>query len=78
MSQLAVVNKTNLMIMNKLPSLYHKHIENQLARNIWLMLKILIFLLQKHRWVRLETLANQIPKYIKFESRRRGLQRLLS
>lgn len=42
------------------------------------MLKILIFLLQKHRWVRLETLANQIPKYIKFESRRRGLQRFLS
>ncbi|NEP87692.1 MAG: hypothetical protein F6K18_13200 [Okeania sp. SIO2C2] len=64
--------------MNKLPSLYHKHIENQLTWNIWVMLKILIALLQEDRWVRLETLANQVPKYIKFESRRRGLQRFLS
>ena len=42
------------------------------------MLKILIFLLENHRWVRLETLADQIPKYIKFQSRRRGLQRFSS
>lgn len=42
------------------------------------MLNILINLIQIHKWVRLESLANRLPLPIKFESRRRRLQRFLS
>ena len=75
---LIIVNKTQLMIMQKLPLLYHKHLESQLKSSLWVILKIVIALIQNHRWIRLETLANQLPSFAKFESRRRALQRFLS
>jgi len=75
---LLIVNKAHLTKMNDLPLLYHKHIKKQLRLRLVVILKILIALIQDHRWVSLETLASQMPNYIKFESRRRALQRFLS
>ena len=64
--------------MIDLPLLYQKHLKCQVTLRMWLVVQIIVNLLQKQRWVRLETLASLMPKYIKFQSRRRGLQRLLS
>ena len=64
--------------MIDMPPLYQKHLKCQLTRRIWILLTILISLLQEHRWVRLENLVHLLPNYIKFQSRRRALQRLLS
>jgi len=41
------------------------------------MLSILVELLQIHKWVRLESLANRLPIPILFENRRKKLQRFL-
>ena len=49
---LDIVNKANLIKMNKLPLLYHKHLKSQLKFNVWLMLKVLITIIQEHRWIR--------------------------
>lgn len=65
------------MQTNKLPELYQTFIQPYLTRNQWLKLALLISLIQVHRWVRLEDLANRLPQPVKFESRRRGIQRLL-
>lgn len=75
---LLLSTRLHLMKMIELPPLYHKHIEEQLKLRFWVILKILIALIQNHRWIRLETLANQLRNFVKFESRRRALQRFLS
>lgn len=58
-------------------SLYQKHLRASLSLAEWLLLSIVLELLQRHQWVRLESLANQLPLPIKLESRRKKLQRFL-
>lgn len=64
--------------MNKnLPALYQELVAVHFTAHQWLRLTLLVCLIQSHRWVRLEDLANCLPQTIRFESRRRGIQRLL-
>ncbi|WP_154655930.1 IS4 family transposase [Fortiea contorta] len=58
--------------------LYQKHLKSQLSLAEYLLLKILIHLLQSIKEVTLEKLANALPLGIKFESRRKRIQRFLS
>lgn len=58
--------------------LYQTYLSPHLTRAELLLLGILIELLQIHKWVRLESLANRLPLPITFESRRKKLQRFLS
>jgi len=58
--------------------LYLSHLKSTLSRSEFLIFKILLDLLQIHKWVRLETLANRFPLPIKYDSRRKKLQRFLS
>jgi hypothetical protein len=71
-----IVNKTYLMIM--LPSFYQKHLKSQLKLADFIFLQILVTLLQSIKKVSLEKLANALPIGIKFESRRKRIQRFLS
>jgi hypothetical protein len=57
--------------------LYQTFLETQLTKSELLIFDILIHLLQIHKWVRSESLANRFPLPITFESRRRKLQRFL-
>ncbi|NEP42998.1 MAG: hypothetical protein F6K35_28740 [Okeania sp. SIO2H7] len=56
---LLIVNKAHLMKMNDLPLLYHKHIEKRLTLRLLVILKILIALIQNHKWVSLETFLSK-------------------
>ena len=58
--------------------LYQTYLALYLSRSELLMFSILINLLQIHKWVRLESLANRLPLTIKFGIRRKRLQRFLS
>ena len=49
---LDIVNKAHLIKINKLPFFHHKHLKSQLKLNVWLMLKVLIAIIQEHRWIR--------------------------
>lgn len=60
-----------------LPQFYRTCFQNQLSATQFLTLEILVWLLQAHKQVRLERLAALFPQPIKFESRRRRLQRFL-
>jgi hypothetical protein len=71
-----IVNKTYLMIM--IPLFYQKHLKSQLSLREYLFLQILVNILQSIKIVNLERLANGIPLPIKFESRRKRIQRFLS
>jgi hypothetical protein len=71
-----IVNKTYLLKM--LPSLYQKHLENQLLLPELLFLNLLINILQDIKEVSLEKLATVLPLPILFESRRKKIQRFLS
>ncbi len=57
---------------------YHNHLQSNLNPAEFLIFKILLNLLQINKWVRLESLATSFPLPIKFESRRKKLQRFLS
>ncbi len=61
-----------------LPEFYQKHLKSQLSTAEYLLLKILLNLLQSIKKVNLERLANALPLAIKFESRRKRIQRFLS
>lgn len=61
-----------------LPTFYQKHLRSQLSLAEYLLLKILIHLLQSIKEVSLEKLAQALPLAIKFESRRKRVQRFLS
>lgn len=61
-----------------LPTLYQNHLKSQLNLAEYLLLKILIHLLQSIKEVTLEKLANALPLAIKFQSRRKRIQRFLS
>jgi hypothetical protein len=69
------LNKDYLLIM--LPEFYKTHIKNQLNLAEYILLKIMIILLQSLKKVSLETLATALPIPIKFESRKRKIQRLI-
>ncbi len=68
-------NKTYLMIM--LPEFYQTCFKKLLTPTQYKMLQILIVLLQFHKQVTIEKLATVFPQPIKFESRRRSIQRFL-
>lgn len=70
------VNKTYLLKM--LPTFYQKHLKSQLTVAEFIFLKILLNILQSIKKVNLEKLANALPLAIKFESRRKRIQRFLS
>jgi hypothetical protein len=72
----SICNKTYRLIM--IPQFYQTHLKNQLSRAEFIFLKILINLLQSVKKVNLEQLANTLPLPIKFESRRKRIQRFLS
>ncbi len=73
----SIVNKTYLMIM--IPLFYQKQLKSQLSSAEYLFLQILVVnILQSIKNVNLERLANGIPLPIKFESRRKRIQRFLS
>ncbi len=61
-----------------LPEFYQNHLKSQLSLAEYIFLKIFINLLQSIKKVNLEKLANALPLPIKFESRRKRLQRFLS
>lgn len=61
-----------------MPEFYQNHLKSQLTVAEFIFLKILINLLQSIKKVNLEKLANVLPMAIKFESRRRRIQRFLS
>lgn len=71
-----IVNKTYLLKM--LPVFYQKHLKSQLNVAEFIFFKILLILLQSVKKVSLEKLANALPLGIKFESRRKRIQRFLS
>jgi len=61
-----------------LPTFYQNHLKSQLSVAEYLLLKILLNILQSIKKVNLEKLANALPLAIKFESRRKRIQRFLS
>lgn len=61
-----------------LPVFYQTHLKSQLSLAEFIFLKILLNLLQSIKKVNLESLANALPIPIKFESRRKRIQRFLS
>lgn len=70
------VNKTYLMIM--LSEFYQTHLKSQLSLAEYLLLQLLITVLQSIKKVSLEAVANALVIPIKFESRRKKIQRFLS
>lgn len=61
-----------------LPELYQTHFRSQLKESDYLLFEILINLLQSIKQVSLEKLAASLPLPIKYESRRKKIQRFLS
>ncbi len=61
-----------------IPVFYQNHLKSQLSLSEYLFLKILLNLLDSIKKVNLERLANALPLAIKFESRRKRIQRFLS
>ena len=64
--------------MKNMPSLYQTHLQNHFFGVSYLMVSIIIMLLQKNRWIRLESLAENFPSPILQRSRIKKLQRFLS
>ena len=60
-----------------LPEFYHKCLEKLLTSRQYATLRILILLLQNYRTIQIEKLAALLPIPIKYQSRRRHLQRFL-
>lgn len=60
-----------------LPELDRIHLSKQLTQAQLLTLEILVWLLQVYKQVKIERLAAHFPLPIKYESRRRHIQRLL-
>ena len=61
-----------------LPELYQNHFQEKLRKPDYLLFEILINLLQSIKQVSLEKLAASLPLPIKYESRRKEIQRFLS
>lgn len=63
--------------MKILPQFYQTHLQSQLNRAQYIVLNLLLALIEQHKQVCLEHLANAFPLCIEFESRRRKIQRFL-
>ncbi|MFM6079326.1 MAG: IS4 family transposase, partial [Dolichospermum sp.] len=61
-----------------LPEFYKIHLKDKLTLAEYILLKIMIIMLQSIKKVSLEALATALPIPIKFESRKRKIQRFLS
>ena len=61
-----------------LPSFYQKYLEKHLKPAQLITLKMLVWLLQSHKTVKIERLAANLPLPILENSRRRHVQRFLS
>lgn len=61
-----------------IPEFYQNHLKSQLSLAEYLFLKILLTIIQSIKNVNLERLAKALPMPIKFESRRKRIQRFLS
>lgn len=61
-----------------LPSFYQSYLEKYLNQSQLITLKLLVWLLQNQKQVRLERLAATLPLPIQQNSRRRHLQRFLT
>lgn len=59
-----------------LPEFYHKCLEKILTPRQYATLRIVILVLQSYRTIQIEKLAALLPIPIKYQSRRRHLQRL--
>lgn len=71
-----ILNKDYLLII--LPEFYKIHLKDKLTLAEYILLKIMIIMLQSIKKVSLEALATALPIPIKFESRKRKIQRFLS
>ena len=71
-----ICNKTYQLKM--IPEFYQNHLKSQLTLAEYIFVKILLNLLQSIKKVNLEKLASALPLPIKFESRRKRIQRFLS
>lgn len=71
-----ICNKTYQLKM--LPEFYQNHLKSQLTLAEYIFLKILLHLLQSIKKVSLEKLSSALPLPIKFESRRKRIQRFFS
>ncbi len=60
-----------------LPEFYHKCILQLLTSRQYVTLRITILILQSYRTIQIEKLASILPIPIKYESRRRHIQRFL-
>jgi Transposase DDE domain len=60
-----------------LPGFYHKCLSKLLTSRQYATLRIIVIILQSYRTIQIEKLAALLPIPIKYESRRRHLQRLL-
>ena len=60
-----------------LPPFYQNCFQGQLKKAEYLTGQILFFRLQAHKQVSIESLTTVMPYQIKFESRRRAIQRVL-
>ena len=56
---------------------YQNYLEDALSKSHFLLLRILVWLLQVHKQVRIERLAAYLPIPILYESRRKKIQRFL-
>lgn len=63
--------------LKMLPLFYQTYLQKQLSANQYILLNLLVELLQGQKQVQIERLASNLPLPIKFESRRRLLQRVL-
>ena len=61
-----------------LPELYHAHLSENLTRSNYLLTILLIQVVQSIKEVTLESIATKLAMPIKFESRRKKVQRFLS
>jgi len=70
--------KLNKTVIIMLPSFYQKFLEKYLNKSQLVTLKMLVWLLQNQKQVRIERLAATLPLPIQQNSRRRHLQRFLN
>ncbi|MEG3846948.1 hypothetical protein [Microcoleus sp. herbarium13] len=61
-----------------IPELYHTHLSEKLTRSNYLLTILLIQVVQSLKEVTLESIATKLAMPIKFESRRKKIQRFLS
>jgi hypothetical protein len=59
------------------PQFYQIHLQQELKTDVYLTLKILVYLLQCYKQLSIELLASLIPYPILFESRHRSIQRFI-